>query len=386
MNPQVNSITENPSNDISEKYNGMIRPYINDNLNSRINVKLPDGVWKVKWRSQFLKGLNPAFILQYKDRILAQGPDTWELFDIDGKQLIANSYGNSDVVIDPSNLLIYCSDKNSILHAFSLNDGQVAFILDDLYGVNYNRNFITRFDSVFIVLSNEQILDPHSSDKPEITYIEKQNIGTNQHIDYLKILDTSKREKLEKRESGNALAAATGEVFVVAYENHIEFMDKSLSVIRSFKGKFVPVSMSIDSNAWVYIIVISEDKRNLIILDPNGNKINEFSLPLTDNYKPPVVGFNNEVYVNLNNRIMAFSPQSGLIWEQYTNKISGMVILPDNSLLVSEGEYIFAFDNKGSRKYIRDFQNGPLLTAPFISEKGEIFVADNTFLYCLTTK
>ena len=180
----------------------MIRPYINDNLIFRIDQKLPEGIWRIKWKSQnLLNGLNPEFILQSGDRIIIQGSQVWQLFNADGKAIAANNFANSDVAIDPTNSLIYTADYNSMLEAYHLANGELAYILDDLYGVKFQRALVLRMDNTFIAVSNEQIMDPHSSEKPELSFLETQKIGKQIQVDNLKILTNATRVGNWKKEN-----------------------------------------------------------------------------------------------------------------------------------------------------------------------------------------
>ncbi len=239
----------------------MIRPYINDNLNSRIDQKLPEGIWRIKWKSQLLNGLNPEFILRSGDRIIIQGSQVWQLFNADGKAIAANNFANSDVAIDPTNSLIYTADYNSMLEAYHLANGELAYILDDLYGVKFQRTFVSRMDNTFIAVSNEQIMDPHSSEKPELSFLETQKIGKQIQVDNLKILTNATRGKLEKRKSAETIAGANNDILVVAYKNHLEYLDLSLNIVSSFEDDFIPMAMSLDDNSNAYVIVKTDDDK-----------------------------------------------------------------------------------------------------------------------------
>lgn len=373
---------------INQNYgNGMIRPYINDQLNSRINQTFPAGIWKVKWKSSLLAGMNPEFILLTDNRIVVQGSEVWHLFDISGKSITANSFSFSDIVIDTSNSLIYTSDNNSMLNAFQLDNGEAAFVLDDLYGTKYLRSFITRKDNSFLVVSNEQIMDAHSSEKPEITYIESQSLSGRIETDDLKILTNAARLKLEKRNSGEAISASVNEKLFIAYENMVEVFDFGLNTVASFKGNFIPLAISTDEISNIYLIVRDGKNINsLWIINSKFEKVFDYSLNHADKYNPPCIGFDGTVYLTIGKEILLLSADQGLMLTQTTGTVRGINILADKILLMSEDKYVFALDQKGERKFVFDFDSDIPVTAPVINDKGEIFVASRQFLYCLTTK
>ena len=365
----------------------MIRQYSNSSLNSRVNLKLPKGMWKIKWQSPLLKGLGPQFILGKDDRILVQGSQNWQLFDDIGKNIEVANFSNSDVIIDPDHSLIYCADKNSMLTAFNLSDAKLNFILDDLYGVKYRRSFITRFENKLIVVSNEQQLDPHSSQKPDVTYIQIQIMENQVKVDDLKILINSKRGKIEKRKSAEVITAATKELLIIAYKDNIEYLDDELTAVKSFKNKFIPLAFSLDEKNNIYLIIRNEDGGHALwVVNSNGEKSFEFELPDSENYLPPCIGHNGIIYINLGNQILAIDQKSRLLWNKYTHQVTGIFALADNNLLVSEGNYVLAFDDQGERKFVFEFPEGTYLTPPFISDTGEIYIADQKNLYCLKIK
>ena len=366
---------------------GMIRQYSNDNLNSRVDVKLPKGIWEIKWQSPLIKGLDPQFILAKDERILVQGFQNWQLFDVTGKNISIARFNNSDVIIDPDKSLIYCADQNSMLTAYGLSDGKLNFILDDVYGVKYRRSFITRFQNKLFVVSNEQQLDPHSSEKPDVTYIQIQIMENQVKVDDLKILNNSKRSKIEKRTSAEVIAASTEDQLIITYKDNVELLDQELNISKSYQDKFIPLAISLDEKLNIYLIVQKEDGKPVLwILNSECKRIFEYSLPVSERYEPPCIGYDGTCFVNLGNQILAINPKEELIWNKFTQLVSGMLALSDYNLLLTEGAFILAFDNMGERKFVFEFPTGTKLTPPCIDDKGEIYIADAKSLYCLKIK
>jgi len=366
---------------------GMIRQYSNDNLNSRVDVKLPKGIWEIKWQSPLIKGLDPQCILVRDERILVQGFQNWQLFDVTGKNISTARFSNSDVIIDPDKSLIYCADQNSMLTAYDLTDGKLNFILDDVYGVKYRRSFITRFQNNLIVVSNEQQLDPHSSEKPDVTYIQIQLMENQVKVDDLKILNNSKRGKIEKRTSAELITASTEEQLIIAYKDNVELLNQELNIIKSYQDKFFPLAISLDEKLNIYLIIKKEDGEPVLwILTSECKRTFEYSLPVSEKFEPPCIGYDGTCFINLGNQILAINPDEGLIWNKFTQPVSGILALSDYNLLITEGGFVLALDNLGERKFVYEFPPGTNLTAPCISEKGEIYIADAKSLYCLKIK
>ena len=183
---------------------------------------------------------------------------------------------------------------------------------------------MTRVDNTFIAVSNEQIMDPHSSEKPELSYLETQIIGKQVQVDNLKILSNAARGKLEKRKSAETIAAANNGMLVIAYKNHVEYLDLSLNLVSSFEDNFIPMAMSLDENSNAYLIVkTDEDKYALWIINLKGQKIFEYSIKQKEKYYPPCIGFDDKIYLNLDTNILAINPDKGLLWDQPTGMTLG---------------------------------------------------------------
>lgn len=363
----------------------MLRKFVNDNLNSRLSEKLPNGMWEIKWVSPLFKGLKPDLTIQNNDRVLVKGNGVWQLFGTDGKQINTERFNNSDIVIDTANNFIYCDTENGVT-AYNLSDGKLAFILSDIYGINYNRSFISRDDNKFIVLSNEIEPHPHSDYEPENSYIEIQNLGGIQ-IDYLGFLKSAKREKIYELPDDQVIMAKNDDNIVVSYTGKIELLDKDFKATPLYENNFTTLSISLDEDQNIYLIILTENGiKELHVITFSGNEIFKSEIPLTDENYPPVLGYNGNIYLIIKNKIQVYNPEKGLVWEKSTGNIRGCLMLADNHLLVSEDKYIIAFDPEGERKFVFMFENEFPVTEPFLSSDGEIFVATQRNLYCLRIK
>ena len=381
FSPRLNSQSSNLN---PNQENIMIRQFLNDQLNSRADINLPKGVWEIKWKIPLAKGLNPNLILATDDRVLVCGSKAWQLFDLSGNMILINKYSNSDITIDTQKSLIYCADENSMLVAYNISDGKINFILDEIYGVNYRRAFITRNNNLLLVLSNEQKLDPHSVDDPEDSYIQTQIMNERVSVDNLQILTNSKKGKIEMIESAEVMALANDNYFVITYPDHVEFLDSELNRVKTFNEKFTPLAFSLDENNFVYLVVRTiNDKNALWVINSDMEKFFELDLPDSENYQPPCIGFDGTVYINLGNQILAIRTDTGQLWNQYTHHVSGLTALSDNNLLLAEANFILVFNTEGERRLVFEFPEGTHLTMPFINNNGEIFVADKSNLYSL---
>src|SRR5262249_30258060 len=86
------------------------RPFLNDELNSRLAMRLPQGTWKLRWKAAVEDEFRPTYVLHAGDRILVQGSARWQLFSDDGKPLAADELGASDLVLDAPHALFYLAD------------------------------------------------------------------------------------------------------------------------------------------------------------------------------------------------------------------------------------------------------------------------------------
>ena len=152
---------------------------------------------------------------------------------------------------------------------------------------------------------------------------------------------------MEKRKSAETIVGANNDILVVAYKNHLEYLDLSLNIVSSFEDDFIPMAMSLDDNSNAYVIVkTDDDKYALWIINLKGQKMFEYSIKQKENYYPPCIGFDNTIYFNLDTNILAIHPDKGLLWDQPCGWLWGITAIANNELLAAEDKYIFAFDER----------------------------------------
>jgi len=306
------------------------------------------------------------------------------LFNNEGKPLVSEGFNDGDISIDTTNNLIYCDTKNGIT-AYNLSDGKIKFILSEIYGINYIRSFISRHNNQFMVLSNEIEPHPHSDYKPENSYIETQILSAIE-TDYLGILKSVSREKIYELPSDKVIIAKNDDNIVASYSGKIEVLNKELKPKIIYENHFIPFSMSLNEQYIYMIMKVNDRNPELRVYNYSGQEVFKSEVPLIENYFPPVLGFNNNIYIILKNKIQVYSPDKGFLWEKSTGNITGWIMLADNYLLVSEDKYLFAFDEKGERRFVFMFEHELPVTNPFLNSDGEIFVATQSNLYCLRVK
>jgi hypothetical protein len=343
----------------------------------------------VRCSSSLEPGLRPKHILHAFDRMIIQGDGPWQLFDKDCNSLAKGYLDGSDVLLDAENRLFYLSDAAGMLEAHNLADGNRAFSASLLFGHAYYRSFIARKDERIIVVSIEREIDQDSEEKPEKSTIEVLKFAEPQKIDQDGRLRSSRVVAELMRNTLCLLSALQDETLVVATDNQICLIDLDLQIKTTINGEFKPGTLSISNAGLIYLFVFHEERLNLWLVNPDGEKVYAVELPkeVENIYYPPIIGYDHCVYLLSDKRLMAFNSRGDFIWEYKTqSNIEGAVITADNQLLVTIGSELGAFEANGRYKTLCEFKGESLQTPPTLTSNSELLVASRSKFYCLTLR
>jgi hypothetical protein len=365
------------------------RPFVNDCLNSRIATEIPAGRWRARCSTELLPGTRPKHILQDSDRIIIQGDGPWQLFDKDCRLLSRGYLVSSDVVLDAENKLFYFTDSTGMIEARNLSDGSHAFSISLIFGRRYRRSFIARRHNQMVVVSVERVVDQDAEREPQVSTIEVLEFSEPNKVDENGRLTSSQGTAELRRNTLTLLAARQDETIVAVTDNQICLIDLTLQIRAAFNDSFTPLSISLSSTGLIYLLVIKETVFELWLVTPNGERVYSSKLPEGVDFalypNPPIVSYDHQAFLIADNRLMAFNRAGECLWEYKTrSRIGGAVVTGDNRLLLAAGSEIGAFDSKGQYETLYEFKDELLQTPPALNAFGELLVASDKKLYCLT--
>ncbi len=366
---------------------GCLRAFVNQQLNSRISHTLGVDDWKIGWQQDVFAGLYPSYVLESNNRILVHGVDRLQLFDDDGKSITTGRIGQSSVFIDSAHSLFYLSDENGYIAARRLSDGGEEFVFHAYFGNDFRRSLLERKERRMLIVSVERPTDPHGRDKPNLSVIEVHDLGAPLNINADHILVSAKRQTNLMRDTINLHAALRGETLVLATDQRVYFTDLDLKINSVLQGEFTPLSMSLDEASRVYLLAQTKAGIELWLVTNDGKRLMSYVLPqdMRVSTAPPIVSYNHRIYILGTDRVLAISPNGRLDWVRSLKTThSSAVVTADDQLLVSDGNELIAFDEAGKRRVLQTFANDILTTPPVLLSGGEILVASERQLYCLS--
>ncbi len=365
------------------------RPFANNQLNSRISSVFPEVKWEIKWKSALDPFLPSRFVLLYKDKyLILQGYGWWKLFDLNGELLQAEKLGDSDIVIDEINDMVYSFDGSGFFNAFNIPINNPAIKVFVNGTENRKRIFFAREDDYLLIASLEKAKDPHRITKFLYASCESYLLSNPPEIKN-RIWSSSEINSLDS-DVTKIVAALNKGNFIYAIKNQIIITDLELNVKNIIERSFWPVSLSLDEKDRIYLLALTEDNTyHLWILSFDGQLILDLNLPeISSNIEiPPIISSKNNILLSATNRIIAFNELGKLLWDSFTTgTIGGIVTTANEFLIVSEGNLLSAFNESGERKPIYNFIDEVLTTPPVLTDNKEIFVATQNNLCCLTPK
>ncbi|MBT8399866.1 MAG: hypothetical protein KJO98_05265 [Rhodothermia bacterium] len=373
---------------------GAVRPHVNDRLNSRVGLSLPDGDWVVQWTTDLARGLRADFVLHVTGRTVVKGTQLWQLFDPDGASLVVETMAENDIVLDPEHRLLYSSDIDGALNAYSLQDGSLAFTLDLLFGSEFDRVYTARRAQRVLVASVELPVDLHEPDPPKHALVEVHDLGEVVRTDDLDIVASSRLVGSTSWNEDLLYAAMNDDILVAATRGRIEQRSLDLSLLGALEAKFTPAALSLDEAGRVHMIVDVEGedgqrRRALWVVTPAGEKAVDVELKTfaEASSAPPVIGYNHNIFLADDRTIRAFSAEGGELWSQQAGgPVAGLAVTADDQLLVTAGQLLSSYQTDGERRVLFVLDDGRWTTPPVLTDRGRILAATEKQLVCLTTQ
>src|SRR5579884_2092381 len=197
-----------------------VRPYINDQLNSRLPRALAAGPWSLRWQANLDPEFPYSFVLAAGNRILLQGAGRWQLFDDNGTSLKLGKLGAGDAVMDTANGVFYTIDPFGVIEAHRLSDGELEYSVSISGGEEWQRSFYARRGHEFAIVSFQRQIQPHAAITPTAVTIDVEDIGNPPEIEQ-QIVVSSKQESRLYYEVPRASAALLGDTLVAAIRNEV---------------------------------------------------------------------------------------------------------------------------------------------------------------------
>jgi len=368
------------------------RPFANQQLNSRLIFELPDGIWEIRWQADIPENYPPEFVLIAPGRILLQQQEgSWQLFDRSGEAISQGGRGEGDITIDAANGLFYHCHHLGFVSVRDLATGEERFLLSSYLGEGFRRSLISRDDQRLTILSTQlPAVTEGILQKPEYAVIEIQELGTPLRTDEDNVLLSATTLLDLIAYSMPFHIALHDRTLVIAVPDHIFLADENANITGDLQGRFTPLSMSLDEGGRIYMIVRTENERYALwVVTQEGNQLVDVEIPASPDhtFTPPVIGYDHRIYVTIENRILAISPESALLWERYVAApIAGATVTADNQLLVSSGNSVTAFDAMGDSNFLYFFEDEYVSTPPILTQRGRIIVATQRKLYYLALR
>ncbi|HWM89375.1 MAG TPA: hypothetical protein VN493_01265 [Thermoanaerobaculia bacterium] len=366
------------------------RTFVNDEKSSRLpwaaalGLRAAPAPFEIAWRAPLEPATKPSSLLWWRDRVLVEGDQSWQLFSLDGSPVKSGFLGESGVVLDPQRSVFYFADSGGFIAAGRLSDGRNDFRVGLLTGKNHGRSFIAQRADRMITVSTRLHVDQHSlppiSTVVEVTEIghpgERRSFGDPNEP--LPVADLA-------RETVLLLAAMQGGKVTLATNDRVYRADLDLKIELALTGSFTPDALSLDETGRIYLAVEAQGRRVLWLISPAGELLYSFELPpgFGSVLGPAVVGFDHAAYLLGERHVVAVTPEGHLKWaRRHRGRPAGAVVTADDWLLVADGNELAAYDEDGQRHSLYTFPE-PLQTAPLLTSNGEYLLATATHLYCL---
>jgi hypothetical protein len=368
---------------------GFIRRNVNERLNGRLSTRLPLGSeWHVHWKTPLPGNSFPASLLQLDGRLVLQGGSSVYLFNGgDGSSLEAYDLGPSDVAVDPLSHTFYFADPMGYVQACRL-DGRVEHVCPVRFNQEFSHVLLWRYPDGYLIFSRS--VSPPAVTFPKVWAVERVELGDPARTDEDRLLAGARSAgTLLQRKSKLLPPPMDGRWFWLATYDRVYALGQDLGVVRALDGEFDPLAISLDESGRIYLVVRDGERAALWILNQKGERSLRVTLPdaVSRPVAPPLIDGHHRSVI-LGEASLAVVDHTGAVrWQRDFEGLDGArlraSLTGNDQLLVAGGPRVAAFDREGLQTVIYERANEQFLTAPILDERGRLFIASQTALYCL---
>ena len=361
------------------------RRYANEQCNSRLAFPLPEGAWRLLWKTELDPDVEPDYLLQAGSRILLRGGDLWELYDDHGDRLAADGIGPGEVVLDPTRERFLLDEPDGFVEGRSLTDGARTFRIFPLFGEGYARTFLSVGARRLLIVSVEVGGAPWEKE-PDTSTVEIIDLGAKLRTDENDYLISADNKADLIRDSTTLLAARHRDTLLLATDGAIVATDPNLEATSLLEAEFVPVALSLDEARRIHLMVYRERGYRLWVIAPDGRRQVDVEVPpsVAEAAVPPVVGYDHRIYLIGLDRIIALNPDGTGAWQHAGAGVAGAVVTADGSLLAARESAVVAYDREGEGRTLLSFSGEGVRTQPVLTSDGRLLVATERHLYAFS--
>jgi hypothetical protein len=365
---------------------GFLRRGANEQLNSRLEHRLPGGRWELAWDVSLDGTAAPSFVLQADERIILPLGTLWEMFDLRGQRIRRDSLGDGEMVADPAYGLLYAPSPSGYVNAHDLKDGHLVFSTLGYGGRTFQHQLIARRGDRLLVVSVETQADPHGRYFPSKSVIEVQSLGDPPRISDTGLLLSARVVQQEVLETLSLPAALINDTLVTALPNRLTLSDLE-GRRRELTGAFEPSVLSLDETGRIYLVCRCGPHTELWVVTSDGTREMAAALPADAlaSTVPPLVGYDHRAYVVAGTRIVAIERGGRAAWTHDAGAPPAATVTADDLVLVAAGTDLVALNEKGEPRLVYRFDR-QLSTPPVLTARGELLVASRDKLFCLRAR
>jgi hypothetical protein len=361
---------------------GAVRSHANARQNGRSGVDVAVGPWHVAWSVALEPSAPAQAVLAAHDRIVVQAQGRWSLHDMRGTQLRAVTRVDGEVVIDPTAKQVLYADANGFLGVARLDDGALALLVEVQFGDGYSRTVLWRSGRELGVHGFSLAQMTHGpAAAPDHTLLEVIDLGDPVVADGVKFVTSSRKLAGMSSHVLPLLVAANGSDVVVAVPGRVYRADARLKVIDDVTDEFTPVAMSLDERGHAHLVVRTQAKHALWVLDPSTGE-RSVSAPLLGEPTPtpPLVGWDHRTFVLMQSGVVAIEADASPAWTVSTAQApAGAAITKTGVLVLAVGSQVVLVEPDGRSRVAVDVGE-PLVGAPVLVSGTELVVATATRL------
>lgn len=373
---------------VHEENKEYYKPFSNFSSNSSVGFSLEYGNWEIFWKSACPEFSEVQYVLDAKRFIVVQGTTQWQLVDkMSGDEILRSNKGDSDIIIDNLNSQLFYINNIGYIVNHNIS-GEIKHKCP-VYFLDKCKRLMIRYKNKSYYVASKSY-GPPPLGNGNMWSFEKVEFINDTNVDVFQVLkEVHDAGRIIQKNNELCTPASYFDTTILVIRNKFFIIDENMQIQKALISEFNPIYFSISKEGDIYAAIINEANLFLWRLDQLGGlyfSIN-LSAKLNDIIMPPIIGFDKKIYCLSKDRILTFNSEGDILWNQHAGgPITGAIVTADDQLLVSAGNFIAAFNDKGERRILYVFPSEKLCTPPILTADNLMFVASQNNLYCLRIK